>query len=417
MRRIVILGNSGSGNSAFRRLWAAQAVSAFGARITREGLPIMAVVTLGAGAATLGVLAAVASGAALATALAAGAYIDRHRRRPLLIGADLLRAAVLIAIPVAAWLGALTLTQVFAAAALVAAASVVFEIASHSYLPSIISKAELIDGNSRLAATESVAEVGGPALAGVLFQWLSAPIAVAANAVTYLVSASFLAAIAALETAPAQSPPEHWTREITQGFRLAWSDARVRPLLLMESAQGLFGGVFSALYVLFAVRTLGLTPAMLGLAIGAGGVGALAGAFLAPRLSRRLGHGPAIILAMAGAALAVLITPFAPAAPVAGLAALVVSQVIGDALAVAGGVLTSSLRQTLLPQAVLGRVAGAFHASAGGMAVIGALGGGLLGQVIGPRAALLAAALGFLVPPLIGALSPLRSLRESTPTD
>ncbi|MBT9471424.1 MAG: MFS transporter [Pseudomonadota bacterium] len=406
-----------TGHATFRKLWAAQAVSAFGARITREGLPIMAVVTLGAGAVTLGVLAAVASGAALVAALAAGPFIDRHRRRPLLIGADLLRAAVLISIPLAAWLGVLTLPQVFAAAALVAAASVAFDIASHSYLPSIIGKAELIDGNSRLAATESVAEVGGPALAGALFQWLSAPIALAANAVTYLASAGFLAAIRTPEAAPEPSPPEHWTREVTEGFRLAWSDAHVRPLLLMESAQGLFGGVFSALYVLFALRTLGLTPAMLGLAIGAGGIGALAGAFIAPRLARRLGHGRAIVLAMTGAALAVLITPFAPAAPVTGLAALIVSQVIGDALAVAGGVLTASLRQTLLPQAVLGRVAGAFHAGAGAMAVIGALGGGLLGQAIGPRAALLVAALGFLIPPLIGALSPLRDLGESVAVD
>ena len=403
--------------STFRKLWAAQTVSAFGARITREGLPIMAVTTLGAGAATLGVLAAVAGGAGLAAALAAGGFIDRHRRRPLLIGADLLRAAVLITIPISAGLGVLTLPQVLAAAALVAAASVVFDIASHSYLPSIIGKAELVEGNSRLAATESVAEVGGPALAGLLFQWLSAPIAVAANAVTYLVSAGFLATIRNPEAAPAESPPDHWTRDVTQGFRLAWSDPHMRPLLLMTAAQGLFGGVFSALYVLFAVRTLGLTPAMLGLAIGAGGVGALAGAVIAPRLSHRLGQGRAIIVAIAGAALAVLITPFAPAAPVAGLAALIVSQVIGDAFAVAGGVLTASLRQTLLPQAVLGRVAGAFHASAGAMSVIGALGGGLLGQAIGPRAALLIAALGFLIPALIAVLSPLRDLRENAPAD
>ena len=403
--------------STFRKLWAAQTVSAFGARITREGLPIMAVTTLGASAATLGVLAAVASGAALAAALATGGLIDRHRRRPLLIGADLLRAAVLITIPISAGLGVLTVPQVLAAAALVAAASVVFDIASHSYLPSIIGKAELVEGNSRLAATESVAEVGGPALAGLLFQWLSAPIAVAANAVTYLVSAGFLATIRNPEAAPAESPPDHWTRDVTQGFRLAWSDPHMRPLLLMTAAQGLFGGVFSALYVLFAVRTLGLTPAMLGLAIGAGGVGALAGAVIAPRLSHRLGQGRAIIVAIAGAALAVLITPFAPAAPVAGLAALIVSQVIGDAFAVAGGVLTASLRQTLMPQAVLGRVAGAFHASAGAMSVIGALGGGLLGQAIGPRAALLIAALGFLIPALIAVLSPLRDLRENAPAD
>lgn len=403
--------------SAFKKLWAAQAVSAFGARITREGLPIMAVTTLGAGAATLGVLAAVAGGAAWAAALLAGGFVDRHRRRPLLIGADLLRAAVLIAIPIAAGLGVLTLAQVLAAAALVAAASVVFDIASHSYLPSIVGRAELVEGNSRLAATKSVAEVGGPALAGVLFQWLSAPIAVAVNAVTYLVSAAFLAAIQSPEAPPAKSPQEHWTRKVTQGFRLAWSEPRVRPLLLMATAQALFGGVFSALYVLFALRTLSLTPAMLGLAIGAGGVGALAGAVIAPRLSYRLGQGRAIIVAMVGAALAVLVTPFAPAAPMAGLVALVVSQVIGDAFAVAGGVLTASLRQTLMPQAVLGRVAGAFHASAGAMAVIGALGGGLLGQAIGPRAALLIAALGFFIPALIAVLSPLRAPREPAAGD
>jgi len=394
----------------FTRLWAAQTVSAFGARITREGLPIMAVVSLGAGATVLGALAAAASAAGVVAGLAGGGLVDRRQRRPLLIGADLIRAAVLIAIPLAAWLGALNLIQVFVAAILVAAASVIFDIASHAYLPSLVGRQGLIDGNSKLAATESVAEVGGPALAGVLLQWLTAPVAVAANALTYLISAGFLATIRAIEPAPLRPEPAHWTVEITKGLRLAWADAPVRALLLMGSAQGLFGGVFSALYVLFALRVLDLTPTMLGLAIGAGGIGALAGAALAPWLARRLGHGRAIIAASAGAGLAVLITPFAPAAPMAGLAALIVSQVLGDALAVASGVLESSLRQTLLPQAVLGRVSGAFHACIGAMAVLGALAGGALGALIGPREALLVASLGFLAVPLIGALSPLREI-------
>lgn len=198
---------------------------------------------------------------------------------------------------------------------------------------------------------------------------------------------------------------------------MAWTDRRVRPLLAMESAQGLFGGVFSALYVLFAIRTLGLSPSMLGLAIAAGGAGALAGAALASRLARRLGHGPAILAAMTGAGLAVLITPFAPATPTAGLAALVVSQLIGDALAVAGAILAASLRQALVPQAALARVSGAFLAGPGAMAVVGALGGGALGAAVGPRAALLIAALGFVALPLIGALSPLRDLREIDAAD
>ncbi|UTP38674.1 MFS transporter [Phenylobacterium sp. LH3H17] len=396
----------------FARLWAAQAVSAFGARITREGLPIMAVVALGAGAATLGLLAAVAAAAAVFAGLAGGGYVDRVRRRPLLIAADLVRAGALIAIPLAAAFGVLTLVQVFAAAAIVAGASVVFDIASHAYLPGLIGRAALVDGNSRLASTEAVAEVGGPALAGMLFQWLTAPFAVAVNAATYLASAGLLALIRAPEPARAPEPPAPWLTELTQGFRLAWAEARVRALLLMGIAQGLFGGVFSALYILFALRTLNLPTSVLGLAIAAGGVGALAGAWLGPWLGRRLGVGPAILAAILGAGLSAMAIPLAPTDRLGASAVLIATQISGDALAVAAGVLTATLRQTLLPQQVLGRVAGAFHASAGGVAILGALAGGAMGGLIGPRLALFIAAVGFLGIPLIGALSPLRQVRK-----
>jgi len=396
----------------FTRLWAAQAVSAFGARITREGLPIMAVVALGAGAATLGVLAAIASAAAVFAGLAGGGYVDRVRRRPLLIAADLVRAVALIAIPLAAAFGVLTLVQVFLAAAIVAGASVIFDIASHAYLPGLIGRAALIDGNSKLASTEAVAEVGGPALAGVLFQWLTAPFAVAVNAATYLASAGLLTLIRKPEPAPQPEPPAPWLTEAVQGFRLAWAEARVRALLLMGIAQGLFGGVFSALYILFALRTLSLPTSVLGVAIAAGGVGALAGAWLGPWLGRRLGVGPAILTAILGAGLSAMAIPLAPTDRLGASAVLIATQISGDALAVAAGVLTATLRQSLLPQQVLGRVAGAFHASAGGVAILGAVGGGALGALIGPRLALFAAAVGFLSIPLIGALSPLRQVRE-----
>lgn len=396
----------------FTRLWAAQAVSAFGARITREGLPIMAVVSLGAGAATLGLLAAAASAAAVFAGLAGGGYVDRVRRRPVLMAADLVRATMLAAIPLAAWLGALTLVQVFIAAAAVAAASVLFDIASHAYLPGLIGRSALIDGNSKLASTEAVAEVGGPALAGVLFQWLTAPFAVAVNAATYVVSAGLLALIRAPEPEPEPDAPAPWLTEAVQGFRLAWAEARVRALLLMGVAQGLFGGVFSALYILFALRTLGLPTSILGVAIAAGGVGALAGAWLGPWLGRRLGVGPAILFAILGAGLSAMLIAFAPADRLGASVVLIATQVSGDALAVAAGVLTATLRQTLLPQRVLGRVGGAFHASAGGAAILGALAGGALGGLIGPRLALFAAAAGLLVIPLIGVLSPLRRVRD-----
>lgn len=396
----------------FARLWAAQSVSAFGARITREGLPIMAVASLGASPGALGLLAAVASGAGLAAGLLGGGFVDRHHRRPILVGADLLRALVLITIPLAAWLGLLTMPQVLVAAALVAAASVVFDVASHAYLPGLIGREALVDGNSKLSATEGVAEVGGPALGGLLLQWLTAPFAVAVNAGTYLVSAGFLAAIRKPEPAPEATEPDHWLSDMTAGFRIALADPIVRPLLLMSTAQGLFGGVFGALYVLFALKTLLLPPAMLGIAIAAGGVGALIGSFVGPWVGRRMGPGPTILAAMTALGLALLITPFAPAGPPSALVALICSQILGDMFAVSGFIQAGSLRQAILPQAVLGRVGGAFHAAAGGTAVIGALGGGLLGQVIGPRQALLIACLGFLATPLIGLASPLRRVRE-----
>ena len=396
----------------FVRLWLAQSISAFGARITREGLPILAVTSLAAAPGALGVLAAIGSGAALVVGLTAGGYIDRSARRPILIGADLIRAFVLITLPLAALLGGVSLAHLLIAAALVAGASVAFDIASHAYLPALIGKPRLVDGNAKLAATDAVAEVGGPALAGVLFQWLTAPVAVVVNAGTYLASAAFLATLRSTEPPRDPEPRQAWTREVTQGFRLAWAEPRVRALLLMSLTQGLFGGVFSALYILFALRTLGLPTSLLGLAIAAGGVGALMGAGLGPWLARRLGVGPAILVAIFCGAISATAISLAPTERTGALTVLILTQITGDAFGVAGGVLIASLRQSLMPQSVLGRVGGAFHATAGAAAILGALGGGALGGLIGPRRALAAAGIGFLLIPLIGVLSPLRRVGQ-----
>ncbi|HEY0437481.1 MAG TPA: MFS transporter, partial [Phenylobacterium sp.] len=179
----------------FLHLWGAQSVSDFGAWITRTGLPMMAVLGLAATPAQLGILSALASGPALLVGLAAGDFVDHTPRRPVLIAADLARAAILITLPIAAWLHLLSMLQLYAAAALVAAASVLFDIADHAYLPGLVGKAHVTDANAKLSATESLAEMSGPAVAGILFQWLTAPIAVAVNAATYLVSALLLAGI------------------------------------------------------------------------------------------------------------------------------------------------------------------------------------------------------------------------------
>jgi len=401
------------GDRDFVKLWTAQGVSAFGARITREGLPMAAVMTLGAAPAQIGLLAALSYGPALLVGLAAGGFVDRTRRRGLMIAMDLLRAAVLATIPVAAWLHLLSMPQLYLAAAVVGGASVLFQIADHAYLPGLVAREQLTRANASLSATESVSEVAGPALAGVLFQWFAGPLAVAINAVTYLVSAAFLGAITRREPPPEVHQQAHWRRDITDGVRAAMSEPRVAPLLFLTGCNALFGSFYAALYVLFALRILGLTPAMLGVTIAAGGVGGIAGAVVAPRLAKWLGVGPAIVAAAAGAALFSPLTPLAPASPYPGMAFLGTAQLFGDALAVAAAVLAASLRQTLLPQAVLGRVAATFQAVGGGMAVIGALTGGVLGGLIGPRATLFIAVGGLLIGPLVVALSPLRQYRET----
>jgi Transmembrane secretion effector len=397
----------------FLRLWAAQSVSDFGARITREGLPMMAVLGLAASPAQLGLLYALSSGPALLVGLAAGDFVDHTARRPILIAADLARALVLLTLPLAAWLGLLSMLQVYAAAALVATGSVLFDIADHAYLPGLVGRALVTDANAKLSVTESVAEMGGPALAGLLFQWLTAPIAVTVNAATYLLSALLLARIRAPEPRPKGGGARRgWIDGVVTGGRTAWREPRVRILLIMTGVGGLFGGFFGALYIAFVLRGLGLSPALLGLGIATGGVGALAGSVLAHPMARVLGVGPAICVSGALSALGTMIVLLAPATPVGGMTALVVSQFLGDAFGVVPLILATSLRQTILPQNLLGRVGATFRATGGGAALVGALAGGALGGALGLRQTLLLAIGGLLLGPLIGALSPLWGVRE-----
>jgi predicted MFS family arabinose efflux permease len=247
----------------------------------------------------------------------------------------------------------------------------------------------------------------------VLFQWLTAPFAVILNAATYLASALILARIGRPE--PPLEPRAGrggWRGGVLTGVRTAWAEPRVRILLVMSGVGGLFGGFFGALYIAFVLRVLGLGPVLLGLGIAAGGVGALAGSVLAQRMASWLGVGPAICISGALSALGTMIVLLAPENPVGGMACLVVSQVLGDAFGVVPLILAASLRQSLLPHNVLGRVGATFRVAGGGAAVAGALVGGLLGQGLGLRETLLMAIGGLLIGPLAGMLSPLRRVRE-----
>lgn len=369
---------------------------------------------LHAPAADLGRLAAASAAPAVLVGLIAGPRLDRHRRRPVMIGADLGRAALLLIIPIAAVAHRLVMAELYLVAALVGAASVLFDMADHAYLPSLVDRQHLVAANARLSATDSTAEIGGPALAGVLVSLLTAPIAIAVNAVTYLASAVILATIRHPEAAPPRAAAApNWRSDLLGGFRALIAEPLIRPLFLTSVTSALFGAFFFALYTFFAVTTLRLTPAMLGVTIAVGGVGALVGASLAAWLGRRLGIGRPLILAGLLEAAFTLLIPLAGGGPARAMAMLMAGQLFGDALGTAFLIHAVSLRQAVLPGEVLGRVAGAFAAGAGLATVIGALIGGALGGWIGARDTLFISSAGLALAPLWCLASPIWRLKTA----
>ena len=405
------MASAGADDRDFNRLWAAQAVSAFGARIAREGLPLAALMTLAASPSALGLLAALTGLASLVLGLTAGGWVDRRPRRGVMILMNLLRAAALGVIPVAAIMGVLTLPLILGSGTLIAGASTVFIMAEYAILPSLVAPERLLTANARLSATDSVAEIGGPALAGVLFQILTAPVAVAATAATWLGSALLLLRIRGERSPGPDAGNEDDGLSFLSGFRTAWGHREVRVLFLIQLAWGLTGGIFASLYVLFAVRTLGLPTGLLGLAIACGGLGALAGAVAGPVLERRLSAGRTLILTLLLGGLVNLAIGLAPAGVMGGMTVLVATQFLGDLFGVTAVILMSSLRQARVEADHLGRVTGVFEAGSGGMMVVGALAGAALAEATGVRTAMLAAAVLSLSLPALCAFSPLSRAR------
>jgi MFS family permease len=399
----------------FLRLWSAQAVSAIGARITRTALPVIAVLAVDATPLGVGLLAALALGPGVVVSLATGGMIDRSRKRPILIGADLLRAAAVFSLPLAAWTGVLTMFQLYVVAALVGIGTAVFQIADNAYLPALLDKGLLVQGNSTIEATEAVAEVAGPSLAGALIQALTAPVAVVIDAIGYVISAVLLGTIRKTETpAAVEEKPSVW-RDIALGFGASWRHPLIRPLLLATAATTFCNGTFLALYWFYLLKNIGLEVSTIGIIIAMGGVGSLFGAIASGPLTRRLGLGRALLLFLLAGEAAGLLIPAASEPIWLAVVLLFAHQLIGDGLSVAFSVQAVSLRQRVLPLEVLARSNAAFQAVVGGLLPLGALTAGELANRIGVRPALWIGIGVTLVAPLF--LLPLWRVRAAPGTD
>jgi MFS family permease len=396
----------------FLKLWTGQTISAFGSRITREGIPLAANLTLGAGPAEMGLLAAAGAAPVLLVGLLAGVWVDRLRRRPVLIIADVLRAALLGSIPAAAIFGSLRIEQLYLVTALVGVLTVFFEVADQSYLPTLVEREHVVEGNSKLGATDSLAEIGGPPLAGVLVQTITAPLAILFDALSFLVSAASVALIRKPEPAPTPHAERvgAWS-EILVGLRVVFGDPVLRATVAAGASWSFFGGAYATLYNLFLLRELGVRPAEYGVLVAMGGVGALLGALGAGRLTRRVGLGRALIGVMVLSGLVALLTPLAGGTHTQVLLMLGASQLVGDFGGAIEGIAVTSLRQAVVPDRLLGRANASAGFLIGGVHPIGALLAGALAGAIGMRATLLIAVIGGLLRALWIVFSPVRDLR------
>lgn len=395
----------------FLKLWTGQAVSHLGSWITLLGLPLTAVKVLDASALQMGILSGVGAVAVLLFGLFAGAWADRLRRRPILILADLGRAAVLGTVPLAFILHRLTIGHLYLVAAASALFTVFFNVSYQAYLPSLVDRENLLEGNSKLALSESIAEVAGPGLTAILVQAVTAPIAILFDAVSFLASAFSIWLIGKPEPRPERGVAPHMGREILEGLRVSWREPVLRTLALRRATASLFLGFGSSLYILFAIRELGLSAALLSAIISLGGASGLLGALVAERLPRRYGLGPTLIGCAAVTGVAGLLPPLARG-PVPVCAAILGAAQLCDVAWTVYNINELSLRQAIAPRRLLGRVNAAMHLLFRGVLPVGALAGGVLAEAVGVRHALLVGASGFLLSTLWLIFSPVRRLRE-----
>jgi len=395
----------------FLKLWFGQAVSRIGSQVTLVGVPLTAILLLGASPLQMGALAGVSAAPVLLFGLFAGAWADRLRRRPILIAADLGRAAVLAVIPLAAMLGRLTMTHLYVVATLSGFLTVLFDVSYQAYLPSLVERENIVEGNSRLALTESLAEIAGPSLTGALVQLITAPMAILCDAVSFAASAVSLWLIRKPEPPPTRALAPHMGREIAEGLRTVWRDPLLQPLAGRSAMAAFFLGFGSSLYFLFVTRELGLTAVLLGLVISAGGLSNLAGAFLAGRIASRWGVGRTLVGSALVIGLAMLAVPLARGSVAVCTAILIASQLC-DAAWPVFSINQTSLRQAITPHHLLGRVNAATHLLFHGILPLGALAGGAIAEAIGARNTLLMAACGILLSTLWLVCSPVRCLRD-----
>lgn len=397
----------------FRGLWLAQTVSQVGTQITLLAMPLVAILVLDAGPLEVGILGAVDFLPFLLFTLPAGVWVDRLPRRRILIVADLGRALVLAVVPVAYLTGALAMWQLYVVGFAAGTLTVFFDVGYQAFLPELVPRERLAEGNSRLEVSRSAAQVVGPGLAGFLVGAITAPLAILVDAITYVVSSVFLFRIPPSAVRPRvehEAPRAGFRHEIAEGLRYFAGNVYLRVTAAAVTVLNFAGQVGFAVYLVFVVRELGLSPEAIGLTVAIGGIGTIIGAATAQTIGERLGVGRALIAACGAFAVATILVAIAPAST--PIPFLILSGLIQGPGVMVINVNALSLRQAVTPDHLLGRVNATGRWIAWGTIPLGALVGGLLGTTIGLRETIAISSMGGLIAAGLLALSPLRTLRE-----
>ena len=368
----------------FLKLWWGQAISELGSQVSTLALPTVAILILSATPFQVGLLEALQFLAFPVLGLIAGVYADRLRRRPIMIACDVLRLAALGSVPVTYTLGALTMEQLYVVALLIGIGTVFFDVAYQSYLPAIISRADLLEGNSKLQVTGSVAQMVGPALAGFLIQFVGAARAVTVDATSFLISVLSLWWIRRPEPAPKPGTGTGRTgffAEMWEGVRFVLGNATISRIAGCTATSNLGGNIMFAVYLIFAYRFLHLSPGVIGIVFGAGAVGGLLGALSASWIAARIGLGPTLFVSITAGALANILVPLAQFGFAVPL--LIASFFVASWVNPVYNINQVSLRQAITPDRVQGRMNATVRTIIWGTIPIGAFVGGTIGTVYG----------------------------------
>ena len=397
-------------NRSFGYFWVGQSISTLGSQVTAFAIPLLAALTLHATAQQMGFLRAAEFIPFLILTLPAGVWADLGIRRSLMIFSNLIRGVVIIFVPLAITLGWAHLEVLYAVMLVMGSFKVIFEMAYQTYIPEIVERHTLVNANSKIMMSYALGQSAGPGLAGLMVEILGAPLAVLADSLGFFLCAGCLFKIKHQEVKVVQHQSNVW-RQIAEGFRYVGRERHIRALLWLVTINNFFMNAIMALIVLYGTREIGFRPGIFGLAVSVGGFGAVIGSVFAQRLGARLGPGPFVIYACGLTSLASFCFPLISRPDHLGIFCLAATYFALSAAGAAVTVFAWTIRQSITPSDLLGKMNGAFRFCVTGIMPFGALFGGWLGSLIGIRSTLLVGAVGLLLSCAAASFSHLRHLK------